>query len=112
MAYPENNNDLRAGVAPNRNLIRERVSEISEPMGETIEAPDEPMCEAEAPMPAPDRAVIRDVKIKQLNFGYMVQVGCHSFAIETREKLLTALGDYMKDPQKTEKEWFDGKFLK
>ncbi len=100
MSYPENN-----GLLSSRAVIRDA--------GETI-SPDEPQCEAEAPAPmaAPDRMVIRDVKIKQLNFGYTVQVGCNSFAIETKEKLLTALGDYLNDPQGVEKKWFEGSFLK
>ena len=55
---------------------------------------------------------MRVVEIKQLSHGYFVQIGCQAFAIETSEKLLSALADYMKDPQGTEKAWFDGKFLK
>ena len=55
---------------------------------------------------------MREVNIRQLNHGYFVQIGCQQFAIETSEKLLSALADYMKDPQGTEKAWFDGKFLK
>ena len=55
---------------------------------------------------------IREVKIEQLNHGYLVRVGCQRFAIETSEKLLSLLSDYMKFPADTEKAWFDGKLLK
>jgi hypothetical protein len=54
---------------------------------------------------------IRDVVIKQLDHGYIVKVGCQSFAIETPERITTALGDYLKDPSNTENNWFAGKFL-
>lgn len=79
---------------------------------------DEPCCEAprelrnEALPEQPRQDKIRDVEIRQLNHGYFVKIGCQQFAIETSEKLLSALADYMKDPQGTEKAWFDGKFLK
>ena len=73
---------------------------------------DEPCCEAPTPRNEPFHNAIREVNIKQLNHGYIVQAGCQQFAIETSEKLLSALADYMKDPQGTENAWFDGKLLK
>ena len=73
----------------------------------------EPCCTNEGrPEPIREQNKMRVVEIKQLNHGYFVQIGCQQFAIETSEKLLSALADYMKDPQGTEKAWFDGKFLK
>lgn len=54
---------------------------------------------------------IRDVRIEQLNYGYIVRVGCHSFAIETKEKLINLLSEYMGSPEITEKNWFNGSFL-
>ncbi len=74
-------------------------------------------CRYEACMPEQPQAInqkpkIREMIIKQLDLGYVVRVGCQEFAIETSEKLLVGLGAYLKDPQGTEKAWFDGKFLK
>ena len=82
-----------------------------------IEAPrnDEPCCEAPRELraePIREQKKMREVNIRQLNHGYFMQIGCQQFAIETSEKLLSALADYMKDPQSTEKAWSDGKFLK
>ena len=55
---------------------------------------------------------IRKIGIRQLEYGYVVEVGCHWFAIETVDKLLQALTDYVNNPKSIEKAWFDGKFLK
>lgn len=52
------------------------------------------------------------IHIEPLNFGYMVRVGCQSFAIETADKLVTAMAAYLADPAKVQKQWFAGKFLK
>jgi hypothetical protein len=52
---------------------------------------------------------IREVKINQLDHGYNIEVGCQKFAIETKEKLVKYLVLYLKDPQKTEKAWQEGK---
>ncbi len=74
---------------------------------------DEPCCEAPREIQEqPRQNKMREVRIKQLNHGYFIEIGCQQFAIETSEKLLSALGNYMKDPDGTEKAWFDGKFLK
>lgn len=74
---------------------------------------DEPCCEAPREIQEqPRQNKMREVRIKQLNHGYFVEIGCQQFAIETSEKLLSALADYMKNPDGTEKSWFDGKFLK
>ena len=55
---------------------------------------------------------MHNVTIQQKNYRYLVEVGCHEFAIETYEKLLSLLGDYMKNPKETERAWFEGKLIK
>ena len=55
---------------------------------------------------------IKQIQIEQLDLGYIVRVGCQSFAIETSDKLVSALGEYLKDPSGVEKQWFCGAFLK
>lgn len=54
---------------------------------------------------------IRTFMVRQLNFGYVVEVGCHSFAIETKEKLVKLVSDYINTPDETEKKWFETKQL-
>lgn len=65
----------------------------------------EPCCEA----PAPTRPTkMRPVTIEQLDYGYLVHVGCQRFAVETHEKVINALNEYMSNPYETEKKWFSG----
>src|SRR4051812_11345897 len=52
---------------------------------------------------------IRTINIEGLSFGYVVKVGCQSFAIESADKVTKFLNQYMKDPHETERLWFDGK---
>jgi hypothetical protein len=54
---------------------------------------------------------IREIRISQLDFGYVVNVGCQSFAIESAEKLLEKLAEYIKEPAKTEEKWFKTRLL-
>jgi hypothetical protein len=68
-------------------------------------------CEkAPSPMAAPSGNV-RDINITKLNYGYIVTVGCHKFAIEKPETVTEKLGEYLKDPLATEKKWFDNKLF-
>lgn len=49
---------------------------------------------------------MRAIEIKTTaNGGYLVHVGCTHFAYTDVEKLLTDLGDYVRDPVKVEKEF-------
>lgn len=55
---------------------------------------------------------IKETRIRQLNHGYVIDVGCHSFAIESAQKAIELLGKYIINPSATEKEWFEGSLLK
>ena len=70
-----------------------------------------PEIEGMAVPPNYQQNTIRNISIKQLNYGYIVEVGCHSFAIETHHKVMIHLGKYLADPKKTEEEWFEKKTL-
>ncbi len=48
---------------------------------------------------------IREVHIKPLNSGYLVNVGCQTVAVETTETLLKALGEYLNNPSEFERNW-------
>jgi hypothetical protein len=54
---------------------------------------------------------IRQINIEELNRGYIVKVGCHNFAISTKDELTRLLVKYINEPIKTEKLWFDGKLF-
>lgn len=60
----------------------------------------------------PSSNKIRDIKISELEYGYLVEIGCSKFAISDTDQLIKKLSDYIKDPEKTEMMWNDGKFLK
>ena len=49
---------------------------------------------------------MRNIEIKTTaNGGYLVHVGCTYFAYTEVDKLLTDLGEYMREPAKVEKEF-------
>jgi hypothetical protein len=49
----------------------------------------------------------RDLTIKHLHHGYIVEVDCHRFAFETVDRMLKYVGEYLKDPIATEKKWWN-----
>lgn len=55
---------------------------------------------------------IRDIVIKQLDYGYTVVVGCQTFAIEDKTKLLINLEAYLGAPKETETRWLKDGLLK
>ena len=54
---------------------------------------------------------IYDINIKQLSYGYIVNIGCQSFAIENSETLIKGLSNYLKSPSECEKVWMKDKRL-
>lgn len=55
---------------------------------------------------------IREICIKQVDYGYVVNVGCHTFAIESVDRLNELLNKYLLQPNATEKLWYDGTLFK
>lgn len=51
---------------------------------------------------------MREVKIKALDHGYIVEVGCAKIAFTNQNFLADALIRYMEDPTKVEKQWHEG----
>ena len=45
----------------------------------------------------------RNINIRALHHGYIVEVGCQQVAVESVDKLLKALEAYLRDPVATEK---------
>jgi len=73
--------------------------------------PEQPMgrCVNENAAPTPiGENKIRQINIEEVNRGFIVRVGCHTFAISTKAELTTKLTEYINEPAKTEKKWYDG----
>jgi len=64
----------------------------------------------ECPVPLPSKER-RDVRVESLNYGYIVRIDCHSFAIETVDKLNKKLNEYFLDPEGVERKWNESKKL-
>lgn len=61
------------------------------------------------PEPIPTAVVnnkIRQINIEEVSRGYIVRVGCQTYAIETRDQLISKLSEYINEPEKTEQKWF------
>lgn len=77
----------------------------------TLSSRPEPMadCANEASVTTPmGENKIRQINIEEVNRGYIVRVGCHTFAISTKAELITKLTEYINEPAKTEKKWYSG----
>lgn len=61
--------------------------------------------------PARSNNGFRNISIRALNAGYIVDVGCHSFAIETKESLIDKLTQYINNPRATERKWDRGELF-
>ena len=53
----------------------------------------------------------RNFSVSKLNYGYVVNVGCHSFAIEAKENLIKLLTEYISDPNAKEIQWWETKTI-
>ena len=60
----------------------------------------------------PSSILARRITIKQLDHGYVVNIGCQTFAIESVGKLISNLEKYLNSPIETEEEWLSGNLLK
>lgn len=69
-------------------------------------------CEEKSYAIAPDSvktpSKIRDIKLQQLDYGYILSVGCKNIALDSPEKILYALKQYLKDPSGTENKFLNG----
>ena len=55
---------------------------------------------------------MRDVTITKVMNGYIAKVGCQTLVYETQGALLGALGEYLSDPEGTEKRMIEKYGLK
>jgi hypothetical protein len=54
---------------------------------------------------------IRQISIREVNRGYIVEVGCHTFAFSTPDELADKISAYLKDPNGVERKWFNGELF-
>lgn len=73
----------------------------------------EQVCRETQPEPIRDSSEnkIRQINIEEVSRGYIVRVGCQTYAIETAEQLVSKLSAYIKEPKRVEKLWFDGQLF-
>ena len=64
---------------------------------------EQPCCETEVAMPMPQNK--RQISVEPMDLGYIVRVGCQTFAVETKESLIEKFTKYINDPIGVEKEW-------
>lgn len=62
--------------------------------------------------PQPNQAtqIRREIKIRPIDHGYIVTVGCQTFAIDSLDKLIRNLDHYLKDPVLIEEKWMAKEF--
>ena len=75
---------------------------------------NERVCREEPVLPMEDRPTVteentraKSIHIESLHYGFAVNVGCQSFAIENVDTLVNMIGKYLKDPKTVEKQWFN-----
>ena len=54
---------------------------------------------------------IRSITIRQLDRGYIVEVGCQTLAITNKTELITLFVEYVNNPAATEQKHLEGKLF-
>lgn len=68
----------------------------------------EPCCSGNPEPAFKEKQIAREVNIQPLNHGYLVRVGCQTFAFESLEKMMSQLNGYLKKPEHVERLWRSG----
>lgn len=90
---------------PWEGFVKPKTKKMDELLNESYDG------EEETPT-SDDSERIREISIRELNRGFIVKVGCHSFALSTSDELIRLISDYIKSPSETEHKWFNGELLK
>jgi len=91
-------------------MAGERLVEASESREEAEEVMAEEIME-EGLTEVPGANIIRGLMLKQLSYGYTIEVGCRILAIESKETLIKVLTEYINNPSSTEKKFREGKLF-
>lgn len=65
-----------------------------------------------APAPIMHHEKMREINIREVNKGFILTVGCHTFAFTKTSDFIPELTKYLTNPQETEKDWFSGDLFK
>ncbi len=96
--------NLQAGITTVRESYRETAPEPRRNYANLIERND-------APMQLKEENIIRSINIRQLSHGYIIEVGCQTFAIESASTLIAKLSEYILNPNATESKHREGKLF-
>jgi hypothetical protein len=50
---------------------------------------------------------MRDISIRRVNLGWIVDVGCQQFVFTDKARMVEAFNDYMTDEESARKNWCD-----
>ena len=86
---------------------------MNEDCREEVRLKEQTCCEklAEEPRIPLEQSRGREIHIRPLNRGFVVNVDCHAFAFEDLEKMLTNISLYLRNPKKVEEMWFKGQLF-
>lgn len=82
---------------------REYPGEADSSLSRGMSSPQGTNAQPLSPMPRP-------VSIQPVNHGFVVTVGCQTFAVETVDALLHRLSVYLKNPSEAEAKWLSGEW--
>ena len=51
--------------------------------------------------------MIHEIKIKKVNQGFIVTIGCQIFVSESKEKMFNAISEYFENPNEAEKKYIE-----
>lgn len=103
---------MNEGISSNAQQGLQDTCRAEQPVQNYATGTDQYAVNREIPVP-PNGQVnkIRQINIEEVNRGFIVRVGCHTFAISTRAELTTKLTEYINEPDSTEKKWYDNKLF-
>lgn len=99
-----------------RARVNDLGNEVIDAIRDFIDGDCEKMCgEVEAPQeiqPFEEESLASyEVRIRQVNNGFMVEVGCQTFVFESFEKMSKYMKMYFDNPQETTKLHYDKKLF-
>lgn len=63
------------------------------------------------PWSTPPANQIRPINITQVNHGYIVVIGCQTIVVETKERLIEKLAEYITNPSEAEQKYNNKQLL-
>jgi len=82
----------------------------SENQNNQVEKDIQPALQETVEVAVPEK--MRPINIREVNKGYIIEIGCHTFAFNNVSDFLPQLTKYIKFPQKIEEAWFKGELFK